>query len=172
MAKESEQEIQAIATEAYVYLYPLVLMDLTRRVMTNSAPKPDSPAGPMNMFHHLRTFPPADFKDVVRPNFDTLYSMAWLDLGDEPMIVSVPDTEGRYYLLEMLDMWTDAFAVPGKRTSGTAAANFALVPQGWQGKVPKGVERIDAPTMCGWIIGRTQTNGPKDYDAVHKGQDG
>ena len=172
MAKESEQEIQAIATEAYVYLYPLVLMDLTRRVMTNSAPKPDSPAGPMNMFHHLRTFPPADFKDVVRPTFDTLYSMAWLDLGDEPMIVSAPDTEGRYYLLEMLDMWTDAFAVPGKRTSGTAAADFALVPQGWQAKLPKDVERIDAPTMYVWIIGRTQTNGPKDYETVREVQDG
>jgi hypothetical protein len=172
MAKESEQEIQAIATEAYVYLYPLVLMDVTRRVMTNSAPKPESPAGPMNMFHHLRTFPPADFKDVVRPNFDTLYSLAWLDVGDEPMIVSVPDTEGRYYLLEMLDMWTDAFAVPGKRTSGTAAAHFALVPQGWQAKLPKDVERIDAPTMYVWIIGRTQTNGPKDYEAVHEVQDG
>jgi hypothetical protein len=172
MAKETEPEIQPIATEAYAFLYPLVLMDITRRVMTNAEPKFGSPTGPMNMFHHLRAFPTADFKDVVRPNFDTLYSIAWLDLGDEPMIVSVPDTEGRYYLLEMLDMWTDAFAVPGKRTSGTAAANFALVPQGWQGKVPKDVERIDAPTMCVWIIGRTQTNGPKDYDAVHKVQDG
>lgn len=173
MAKETEQEIQAIATEAYVYLYPLVLMDITRRVMTNVEPKPGSQGGPMNMFHHLREFPTADFRDVVRPNFDTLYSIAWLDLGDEPMIVSVPDTQGRYYLLEILDMWTDAFAAPGKRTSGTAAANFALVPQGWQGRLPKNVEeRIDAPTMYVWIIGRTQTNGPKDYQAVHKVQDG
>jgi hypothetical protein len=172
MAKENGQEIQAIATEAYVYLYPLVLMDVTRRVMTNVEPKPGSQGGPMNMFHHLRAFPTADFRDVVRPNFDTLYSIAWLDLGEEPMILSVPDTEGRYYLLEMLDMWTDAFAVPGKRSSGTAAMDFAIVPQGWQGKLPKDTERIDAPTMYVWIVGRTQTNGPKDYDAVHKVQDG
>ena len=172
VAKETEQEIQAIANEAYVYLYPLVLMDLTRRVMTNSEPKPNSPSGPMNMFHHLQTLPPLDVRDVLRPNFDTLYSIAWLDLSEEPVIVSAPDTQGRYYLLPMIDMWTDGFATPGKRTSGTEAANFGLVPQGWQGSLPKNVERIESPTIYVFIVGRTQTNGPKDYDAVHKVQDG
>jgi hypothetical protein len=172
MPKDTEQEIQAIAEEAYVYLYPLVLMDVTRKVTTNVEPRPNSHAGPMNMFHHLRMFPPVDFKDVLRPNYDTLYSISWLDLSEEPMIVTAPDTEGRYYLLPMIDMWTDGFATPGKRTSGTAAANFAIVPQGWQGKLPKDVERIDAPTVYVLIVGRTYTSGPNDYDAVHKIQDG
>ncbi len=172
MKKENEQEIRAIAKEAYIYLYPLVLGDLTRRVMINGESKPNSLTGPMNAFHHLRAFPPIDFKEALRPNFDTLYSTAWLDLSEEPMIISVPDTEGRYYLLEMVDMWGDTFATPGKRTSGTAEANFAIIPPGWRGKLPKDVERIDAPTMYVLIAGRTYTNGMKDYANVHKIQDG
>lgn len=155
-------ETLELGIEAYVYLYPLVLMELTRR----QAPVP------MGSFQHLREFPDADFRAVVRPNFDTLYSVAWLDLTHEPMLVSAPDTGGRYYLLPMYDMWTDAFAVPGKRTTGTAAAGYAVLPPGWSGSLPDGVAAIQAPTPHVWIIGRTQTNGPADYPAVHRVQDG
>ncbi len=169
-AKVSAQEAPEIAVEAYIYFYPLVTMDVTRQ-LTNSVP--GAAANSLaNRFFHIRTFPAADFKLVVRPNFDTLYSSAWLDLTKEPMIVSAPDTAGRYYLLPMLDMWTDVFAVPGKRTTGTAAAHFAVVPRGWTGDLPAGAMRIEAPTPYVWIIGRTQTNGPHDYAAVNKIQDG
>jgi hypothetical protein len=164
-------EVRSLAREAYMYLYPLVLMDTTRRQATNVAAGQVMGRGPVNEFVHVRTFPPADFTDVVRPNFDTLYSAAWLDLSKGPMVVSAPDTGGRYYLLPMLDQWTDVFASPGKRTTGTQAKDFVVVPPGWTGVIPDGLERIDAPTPYVWIIGRTQTNGPADYAAVNKLQD-
>ena len=168
----SEPDVQAIAVEAYVYLYPLVTMDVTRRQMTNLPPGVKPGFGPMNAFMHARQFPPADFRAVVRPNFDTLYSSAWLDLTAEPIVVSAPDTAGRYYLLPIMDMWTDLFAVPGSRTSGNEARHFVLAAPGWQGTVPDGTELIRSTTPIVWIIGRTQTNGPDDYAAVHAVQDG
>lgn len=167
----TESETQEIAVEAYLYFYPLVSMEVTRKIFTNAPSGIRPGVGPENEFHHMRAFPTADFRDVVRPNFDTLYSSAWLDLKKEPVIISVPDTEGRYYLLPMLDMWSNVFASPGKRTTGTAKAEFAVVPMGWRGRLPSGVQRIDAPGSQVWVIGRTQTNGPEDYQAVHKVQD-
>jgi hypothetical protein len=167
----TEAEAHAIAVEAYLYFYPLVTMDLTRKQLVNTPPGKGL-GGPMNTFDNIPVFPTADMRVVVRPNFDTLYSSGWLDLTREPMVVSVPDTGGRYYLLPMLDMWTDVFASPGWRTTGTKAGNFLLVPPGWNGKVPATFTRIDAPTPYAWIIGRTKTDGPADYEAVHAIQKG
>jgi hypothetical protein len=178
----TEQEAHAIAVDAYVYFYPLVTLDLTRKQATNVEPGKEPGKGPMNMFVNFAAFPAADFKVVVRPNFDTLYSSGFLDLTKEPMVVSAPDTNGRYYLLPMLDMWSDVFASPGWRTTGTQAANFLVTPPGWRPdlrdrfieefKLPNDTQRIEAPTPYAWIIGRTKTDGPPDYDAVHKIQAG
>ena len=177
----SEQDAHAIGVNAYLYFYSPITMDVTRKQLTNSEPGKGF-AGPVNTFANVGAYPTAEMKAVVRPNFDTLYSSAWLDLTNEPVIVSVPDTGGCYYLLPMLDMWTDVFASPGWRTTGTQAGNFLITPPGWRPdlrekfieelKLPEGTQRINAPTPYVWIIGRTKTDGPADYDAVHKIQAG
>lgn len=172
MPANDSAELGAIAEEAYLCLFPLALMETTRRITSNVPAGARPGFGPMNQFTHMRAFPEGDFKEVVRPNFDTLYSILWFDLRNEPVIVTAPDTGGRYYMLPMLDMWTDVFAVVGSRTTGTGEGSYALTAPGWHGELPDGVERISSPTPIGWIIGRTQTNGPGDYDAVHAIQDG
>jgi hypothetical protein len=165
-------ELDRIAVEAYQYLYPMVLMEITRGVSTGSPAGVKPGVGPANAFSHMRAFPPGDFKDVVRPNFDTLYSMAWLDLSDGPLVLSLTRPVDRYFMLPMLDMWTDVFAVVGTRTTGGAVADYAIVPPDWDGTLPEGMERINAPTPHVWIIGRTQANGADDFEAVNAIQDG
>jgi hypothetical protein len=168
----AEETAHAIALDAYLYFYPLISVDITRLQSTNIDAGKEFGKGPMNTFVHVPAFPPADLKVVVRINFDTLYSIAWLDLTKEPFIVSVPDTNGRFYLLPMLDMWSDVFASPGWRTTGTQPGNFLMTPPGWTGVVPDGFTEIKAPTPYVWIIGRTRTDGPPDYESVHRIQAG
>lgn len=159
----SDAANKALSTEVFVYAYPLVLMDVTREVMTARTP--------VNTFSHKRSFPDASFTEVVSPNADTLYSTAWLDLSAEPVILSLPDTHGRYYLMPLMDAWTNVFASPGKRTTGTKRAVFAVTGPKWKGTLPAGVKEIRAPTDMVWLIGRTQTNGKQDYAAVRHLQD-
>jgi hypothetical protein len=169
----SDQEAYGIARDAYIYAYPLVLMDVFMRQGTNYAePTGIVTQAPYNQFSHARAFPPADFKAVVRPNVDTLYSSANLDLGAEPLVLSVPATD-RYFMLPLLSLWTDVFAVPGTRTTGrNTARDLLLVGPGWQGLAPSGLEIVRSPTRFVGIGGRTQTNGVADYDTVHRIQEG
>ncbi|WP_317922361.1 MULTISPECIES: DUF1254 domain-containing protein [unclassified Cupriavidus] len=159
----SDQTMKALSAEVFTYAYPLVLMDVTRELMTLRTP--------VNTFTHKRTFPDASFTDVVSPNADTLSSSAWLDLSREPVILSVPDTQGRFYLMPLMDAWTNVFASPGKRTTGTRRGIFAITGPDWRGTLPKGVQEIRSPTSMVWLIGRTQANGKQDYPAVHRLQD-
>lgn len=163
---------RSLSFDAYTYLYPLVTMEVTRRQMVNVEAGSKPGCGPPNEFHHIRAFPPADFRAVVRPNFDTLYSSAWLDLTAGPVVLHTADTSDRYFMLPMLDMWTDVFANPGKRTSGTGAQDYVVVGPRHSGDLPAGKPVIEAPTPWVWVIGRTQTNGPADYAAVGQIQDG
>ena len=162
--------IDDIATDAYLFGYPLVMMDVTKTIST-AVPKPEGARAPINQFAHVRAFPDATFTDVVSPNADTLYSLAWLDLTKEPMVLSLPDMGKRYYLMQLVEAWTNVFAAPGTRTTGNGKGAFAIVGPGWTGALPTGVKELKSPTNMVWIIGRTQTNGKDDYPAVHAIQD-
>ncbi|HTB74387.1 MAG TPA: DUF1254 domain-containing protein [Polyangiaceae bacterium] len=167
----SEAEALDIGIDAYVFGYPLVTMEVTRRVMTNVA----TPAGaraPMGQFANLRTYPSPEDRDVTTPNADTLYSTAWLDLSREPYVLSLPEMSGRYYLMPMLDAWTNVFQAPGKRTTGTGPQKYAITGPGWRGTLPAGVVEYKSPTNTVWVLGRIYSAGtPEDYDEVHKIQD-
>jgi uncharacterized protein (TIGR03000 family) len=167
----SEEEAFQLGTEAYIYGYPLITMEMTRRVMTNAA-TPKGAHAPMGQFYYARTYPDASFKDVTAPNADTLYSTAWLNLAKEPYVLSLPDHKDRYFLMPMLSGWTEVFAVPGTRTTGTKAQKYAITGPNWKGTLPEGVDQIKSPTNMVWILGRTYCTGtPEDYKAVHELQD-
>ena len=153
-----------MAIDAYTYGYPLVLMDITRRLELASISQ-------INRFYNQRVLSTPRFTQVVRPNVDTLYSSAWLDLRQGPILLNVPNTDNRYYVLPMLDAWSNVFASVGARTTGTSEQTFAIIGPDCQVTLPPTVARIYSPTNTVWITGRTQTNGPNDYPMVHAIQD-
>lgn len=161
----------SLASDAYVYGYPLVTMEMTRRVMTNvEAPK--GTRGPMGSLIKLRQYPDASFRDVTAPNADTLYTTAFFDVGDEPWVLDQPDMGDRYFLLPLLSGWTDVFEVPGSRTTGGAKQTFLITGPGWTGTVPEGMQQLKSPTAMVWLLGRIYCTGtPEDYAAVHALQD-
>jgi hypothetical protein len=171
--EQDAKELEAFETakDAYIYAYPLMTMDLTRRVSTNVA-SPEGTFAPMGQFAKLREYPNASFNAVTAPNADTLYTIIWLDVSKEPWVISIPDMKGRYALFPFLDGWTDVFQVPGKRTTGTAAQKYAITGPGWSGTLPAGVTEYKSPTGMVWLLGRIYCTGtPDDYKAVHALQD-
>jgi hypothetical protein len=160
-----------LATDAYIYGYPLVTMEMTRRVITNVA-EPVGTRGPMGQIIKLRQYPDASFRDITAPNADTLYTTAFFDVGKEPWVLSIPDMNGRYALFPLLDGWTTVFQAPGKRTTGTGAQTYAITGPGWKGTLPAGVKEYKSPTNIVWLLGRIYCTGtPEDYAEVHKLQD-
>jgi hypothetical protein len=159
------------AVDVYIYGYPLVTMDLTRKQMTNVGVA-DNMHAPIGQLLKARQYPPPEYHAVTAPNADTLYTTTWLDVSKEPWVLSIPDMGDRYYLMPMLDAWTNVFQVPGKRTTGTKAQTYAITGPGWSGTLPSGVTEYKSPTGLVWILGRIYCTGtPADYAAVHTLQD-
>jgi len=160
-----------LATDAYIYGYPLVTMEMTRRVFTNVA-RPEGTHAPMSQLIKMREYPTPAYHDFTAPNADTLYTTAFLDVGNEPWVLSLPDMKGRYALFPMLDGWTNVFQVPGKRATGTEAQTYAITGPGWTGNLPEGVTEYKSPTDLVWMFGRIYSTGTsEDYQAVHEIQD-
>jgi hypothetical protein len=154
-----------IGAEGYLFAYPLVIMDLTRE---NNA----ITMGPQNTLHRVRQFPKPEFKDVVRPNVDTLYSVAFMDLSPGPLLFEMPANTERYEVMPLMDAWTDVFVSLGTRTTGTQGGRYLIAGPDWQGVVPPDMTLVKSPTALVWLIGRTQTQGAADYPVVHRLQDG
>ena len=156
-----------IGVDAYIYAYPLVTMEITRRVVTNVA-RPEGRHAPMGQFVRMRSYPTPSFREVTSPNADTLYVSGFIDVGKEPWILSIPDMKGRYYLFPMLDGWTDVFQDPGKRTTGTGPQKYTITGPGWNGTVPAGTTQYKSATDIVWLFGRIYSTGtPEDFAAVH-----
>ena len=155
---DAASEIQTLLEEAYLYAFPLVLVDATKTVSTN-AKTPSANRAPVNQFIHARKLLDASSRTVVSPNVDTIYTQAWLDVSAEPQIYVVPETD-RFFNGQVLDAWTNTAAVL------EAPGAYAIAYSGWEGTLPEGVRRIDVPTRTVWTIARIMLSGPDDLPNV------
>ena len=105
-------------------------------------------------------------RTVVLPNHDTTYTVGRLQLAGGPRVIDVPDTAGRYYVIQLLDAYSNTFAYVGRRTTGTRPGSYAVVPPGYTGTLPAGVKRIQSPTNLVWLLGRTLVRDEADMPAV------
>lgn len=168
------QEAQAVVTDAYLYAYPLLLLETARRVQTNTA-TPDAALGtgaPMNRFMHMSRLPDTLLHGVAYPDVDVLWSALWFDVSKEPLIIDMPDAHGRYYMMSIADMWSDVFAAPGSRTLDDGRQSFAIVASDWRGTLPKNVDLLRAPTSTGLLHLRIRVMGSTDLPAAQGFQEG
>lgn len=170
VAMERAQMVQ-IAKDAYVYGFPLVMTEITKRYMTN--PLPDTGNLPVNQIRHFRSFADDRFRAFVRPDADMFYSFAWLDLSREPVLFEIPDTGKRYTLFTLTNAWTDILASLGRRTTGTSGQKFAVTGPRWEGTLPEGFTEYKSDTNMVCFTGLIQVNGKQDGEtAVKRIQDG
>jgi len=159
----SEGRAFDVGVKSYIYGYPLLEMVKTRDYMTGASGWANAP---LNQFGYSDRLPKPSNREVVSLNVDTLYLSAWLDLSGGPMVLHVPDTQGRYYTIQMLDAYTNDFAYVGKRATGTKEGNYVISGPGWNGTVPSGMKEIKTPTDMVWLIGRVFVNNQSDLPAA------
>ncbi len=165
----SAREAQAIAADAYLYAYPLVTMETARRMQTNAV-APDMALGagaPVNRYTHMARMPDALLHGIgSTPDADVLWSSLWFDVSREPLVIDVPDAQGRYFMMMLADMWSDVFAAPGTRNAPPGRQTYAIAARDWRGTLPRGVELLRAPTSSGWLHVRIAVAGSTDLAAA------
>jgi len=159
---DSLAAVFAAAALAYIWGYPLVVMERTRRLLVSRGP---APAGMNRFVHGTRLLTHRD-REVVRPNNDTLYSSAWLDLRSGPVVLEVPYMGDRYYSFQLMDAYTNSWAYIGRRTTGTGEARFAIAGPGWRAPLPDGLSLLESPTPTVWLLGRTLVQSQEELPAV------
>src|SRR5271157_165051 len=165
------EEAVSTAVDAYLYGYPLITFDVARMQQTNVA-TPDAEHAPMGQMIRMRTYPAVDNHCCAAPNAGTLYTEAWLDVSKEPSVLSIPDMGNRYYIIPMLDGYSEVLSVASPPTTGYKAQKYAITGPGWTGTLPPGVTQVKSPTGMVWVLGRVYCTGtPDDYKAVHASQD-
>lgn len=152
-----------LARKAAIYALPLVIMDITREQFFAS---PASADATPNRFFHVPILGSARSRTVVRPNVDTIYSSAWLELADGPVVMTLPPSNGRYFLVQCMDAWTNVFADPGIRTLGDRGAKYAIVGPDWHGSLPVGVSKVRSPTQMAWVLARIYVRDQADLPAA------
>jgi hypothetical protein len=168
-AELKDAELSGLVKKTYVYAFPVYEMYRTR---FGAVYTPQNPTRTdLNQFNHIRALSDHTARQVTTPNNDTLYSSAWLDLSQEPMVFSVPDTAGRYYSMAFMDFYTNNFAYVGRRTTGTKAGDYLVVGPEWSGLAPQGLPVIKSPTNAVWLLSRILVDGEADLPNVHKLQD-
>jgi len=165
----NETELYELVKQAYIYGFPVFEMYRTRYNAIYNVSNPEGTE--LNQFTHMRQLADHTTRFVTTPNNDTPYSIAWMNLAEEPIVLSTPDTDGRYFVIELLDFFTNNFANIGKRTTGTAASSYIICSPNFTEELPSDLPVYKSPTNSVWVIGRTLAKNEADMLEVHRIQD-
>jgi hypothetical protein len=159
--------VSSLALQAATYAMPIVAM-YNLRDSTSVGPHAKVPPNEIWRIEHIASPEVAAQAGYVTPNVNVIYGFGFMDLGQQPIILNAPDAQGRYYMVEICDMWANAFAYVGGIATGYKGGTFALVGPGWQGKLPAGVKRIECPTRWVELQPRVHVKNAADLPAAQK----
>lgn len=166
-AMGADDWLAGLALQAATYAAPIVAM-YNLRDTTSVGPHAKAPPNEIWRISDIANPTIAEQLGYVTPNVNVIYGFGFMDLAPQPIILNAPDSDGRYYMIEICDMWTNAFAYVGGLATGYKGDAFALVGPGWQGELPANVKRIDCPTRWIELQPRVHVKNAEDLAAARK----